>query len=241
VPRGTKEAPRKIGRHSRTRLSRSMAGLSRPVPLCSDLVTCAPIARSKFDAPATPSQLTLARITLRRFWLFRVRSPLLAESRLMSFPAGTEMFQFPACPSPELWYSFRDGQLWAGRVAPFRDLRIIACCQLPGAYRRLPRLSSALVPRHPPCALREFIRSFSFSRVSARNPRKSICSAKLWCYPHLLLPRQRRASQAQRRYAVFKEQAPHPRPAEARPFRMRRFLEIASRCRRNGPRLFSQS
>ena len=27
--------------------------------------------------------------------LVRVRSPLLAESRLMSFPPGTEMFQFP--------------------------------------------------------------------------------------------------------------------------------------------------
>ena len=27
--------------------------------------------------------------------LVRVRSPLLTESRLMSFPRGTEMFQFP--------------------------------------------------------------------------------------------------------------------------------------------------
>ena len=27
--------------------------------------------------------------------LLRFRSPLLAESRLMSFPPGTEMFQFP--------------------------------------------------------------------------------------------------------------------------------------------------
>ena len=27
--------------------------------------------------------------------LVRVRSPLLAESRLMSFPRGNEMFQFP--------------------------------------------------------------------------------------------------------------------------------------------------
>ncbi len=31
-----------------------------------------------------------------RFGLFRVRSPLLAESLLFSLPAGTEMFQFPA-------------------------------------------------------------------------------------------------------------------------------------------------
>ena len=33
---------------------------------------------------------------LKRFGLFRVRSPLLTESLLISFPAGTEMVQFPA-------------------------------------------------------------------------------------------------------------------------------------------------
>ena len=32
---------------------------------------------------------------LVRFGLFRFRSPLLTESRLISFPPGTEMFQFP--------------------------------------------------------------------------------------------------------------------------------------------------
>src|SRR6478609_39184 len=30
-----------------------------------------------------------------RFGLFRVRSPLLTESRFLSLPPGTEMFQFP--------------------------------------------------------------------------------------------------------------------------------------------------
>ncbi len=34
--------------------------------------------------------------------LVRVRSPLLTESRLMSFPPGTEMFQFPGFASPDL-------------------------------------------------------------------------------------------------------------------------------------------
>ena len=37
--------------------------------------------------------------------LVRVRSPLLAESRLMSFPPGTEMFQFPGFASSS--YVFR--------------------------------------------------------------------------------------------------------------------------------------
>ena len=42
------------------------------------------------------------------FRLIRVRSPLLTESRFLSFPPGTEMFQFPglaACP-----YGFRAGR-----------------------------------------------------------------------------------------------------------------------------------
>ncbi len=37
--------------------------------------------------------------------LVRVRSPLLAESRLMSFPPATEMFQFAGFASPP--YEFR--------------------------------------------------------------------------------------------------------------------------------------
>jgi hypothetical protein len=37
--------------------------------------------------------------------LVRVRSPLLAESRLMSFPPATEMFQFAGFASPS--YGFR--------------------------------------------------------------------------------------------------------------------------------------
>ena len=42
-------------------------------------------------------------LTSMRFGLFPFRSPLLGESRLISFPAGTEMFHFPAWASPRLW------------------------------------------------------------------------------------------------------------------------------------------
>ena len=47
------------------------------------------------------------RIPARSFFrrLIRVRSPLLTESLLLSFPVGTEMFQFPTfAPHP---YAFR--------------------------------------------------------------------------------------------------------------------------------------
>jgi hypothetical protein len=70
--------------------------------------------------------------------LVPVRSPLLGESLLMSFPPATEMFQFAGFAS-----ILRSIPL-ARWVAPFGDLRIIGCSPLPEAYRRVPRPSSPL-------------------------------------------------------------------------------------------------
>ena len=44
-----------------------------------------------------------------RFGLIRFRSPLLAESQLMSSPPGTEMFHFPGCGFRTLFDSGPDG------------------------------------------------------------------------------------------------------------------------------------
>ncbi len=41
----------------------------------------------------------------RWFGLFRVRSPLLTESLLISTPPATEMFHFTGCRSEALFYS----------------------------------------------------------------------------------------------------------------------------------------
>ena len=57
---------------------------------------------------------------------------------MISFPPGTEMFQFPGLAP------LRVTDLAAGRVAPFGNPEIIACVQLPQAYRSLPRPSSPL-------------------------------------------------------------------------------------------------
>jgi hypothetical protein len=78
-----------------------------------------------------------------RFGLFPFRSPLLRKSFLLSFPPGTEMFQFPGCPPHRLWI-----HLWVTghdprRVSPFGYLRLDACLRLPVAFRSLPRPSSA--------------------------------------------------------------------------------------------------
>jgi hypothetical protein len=83
--------------------------------------------------------------------LVRVRSPLLAESLLMSFPPATEMFQFAGFASPTYEFSrrspIREGlphsEIRGSTIARISP-RLIAACHV------LHRLS---VPRHPPNAL----------------------------------------------------------------------------------------
>jgi hypothetical protein len=59
---------------------------------------------------------------------------LAATRGILSFPRGTEMFQFPRCPPEGHPPGARP---CAGRVAPFGDPRISGCQRLPGAFRRV--------------------------------------------------------------------------------------------------------
>src|ERR1700752_1768257 len=74
--------------------------------------------------------------------LVRFRSPLLTESRLMSFPPVTEMFQFTGFAS--CTYVFSTGYHARWWVSPFGNRRIKAYSQLPDAYRSVSRPSSPL-------------------------------------------------------------------------------------------------
>ena len=83
--------------------------------------------------------------------LVRVRSPLLTESRLMSFPPATEMFQFAGFAS---WrYVFTPGYRRSGGL-PHSD---ILGSKLTGSSPRLNAACHVLhrlsMPRHPPNAL----------------------------------------------------------------------------------------
>ena len=73
--------------------------------------------------------------------LVRFRSPLLAESRLMSFPPATEMFQFAGFASPPYEFRRRYPRGW---VAPFGYPGINDRSHLPRAFRSVPRPSSPL-------------------------------------------------------------------------------------------------
>src|ERR1700757_4997607 len=72
--------------------------------------------------------------------LVPVRSPLLGESRLISFPPATEMFQFAGFASST--YEFSAGYLLRGGFPHSEIAGSKLVCQLADTYRRLPRPSS---------------------------------------------------------------------------------------------------
>jgi hypothetical protein len=105
----------------------------------------------KIPQPPIRNACMLTRI---RFRLFPVRSPLLRESRLFSFPPGTEMFHFPGFASSALCiqtgitgFSTRLG--FPIRRSPDQSL-VDGSPRLIAATRVLHRL---LAPRHPSRAL----------------------------------------------------------------------------------------
>ena len=98
--------------------------------------------------PTTPM-----RPKLHRFGLFRFRSPLLPESRLISLPPGTEMFHFPGLARTGLCIQPTVPGLFPGGFPHSETPGSQPVCGSPrliAAYRVLHRL---LTPRHPPCAL----------------------------------------------------------------------------------------
>ena len=90
------------------------------------------------SGPTTPHTQPLPGITRVRFGLFRVRSPLLTESRLFSLPAGTEMFHFPAFPPHTLCIQMRVTVHHDGWVSPFGHPRITARLAAPRGLSQPP-------------------------------------------------------------------------------------------------------
>jgi hypothetical protein len=77
-----------------------------------------------------------------RFGLFRVRSPLLSESRFLSFPSGTEMVHFPEFAHSCLCIQQGVLEVCSSGFPHSEISGYNACVRLPGAYRSLPRPSS---------------------------------------------------------------------------------------------------
>ena len=79
-----------------TGLSPALVRLSNRLLLPIEFVTSAAGFGPQMAA-VRPRRRNARMLARRRFRLFPFRSPLLRESRLMSVPAATEMFQFTAC------------------------------------------------------------------------------------------------------------------------------------------------
>ena len=73
-----------------------LPGCHRLWPIVPDRSISKPVGNLPALRPNRPYNPT---VQARWFGLFRVRSPLLAESLLFSLPAGTELVHFPALPS----------------------------------------------------------------------------------------------------------------------------------------------
>ena len=104
---------------------------SCPALLFSNLVphVCFRIQGYHLLWPDFPFRFANSRAITRR--LFRFRSPLLSESRLMSFPPATEMFQFAGFALHAYVFSM---QYPCGWVSPFGHLRIKAHLPAPRSF-----------------------------------------------------------------------------------------------------------
>ena len=103
-----------------------------PALLVSRLVSRAPLhVRGCHPLrPAFPDRSPEVCAKSRR--LIPFRSPLLWESRLISVPPATEMFQFTGFALADLW--IQSAVTLAGRVSPFGHLRINARLPAPRSF-----------------------------------------------------------------------------------------------------------
>jgi hypothetical protein len=105
------------------------------------------------SGPTTPHRQRHQALTPARFRLFPFRSPLLRESLLLSFPRGTEMFQFPRFPLPALCVQAGVPPFFAAVGFPIRtstgQCSVDSSPWLIAVTHVLHRLQA---PRHPPLA-----------------------------------------------------------------------------------------
>ena len=130
-----------MARPTQGTLRRQSAFAYGPVTLCGRPFQIIPLANclvTPMEGPTTP------RWKPPRFGLFPFRSPLLRKSIFLSVPAGTEMFQFSAFATRDLWIQSRS-------VRASRDHHLFD--GFPGLIAVFRALQSLLTPSHPPCAL----------------------------------------------------------------------------------------
>lgn len=92
--------------------------------LSLNFVTAARSRTTWTKRPTTPGRQRVRACTDQVWARIPFRSPLLGESRLISFPRGTEMFQFPRLPSARLCIQRGITPYYQRWVSPFGNPRV---------------------------------------------------------------------------------------------------------------------
>jgi hypothetical protein len=92
--------------------------------LTRSFVTSRPAGRRIKPSPTTPDRQRLPPVTSIEFGLFPFRSPLLRESRFLSFPRATKMFQFARLALPRLCIQQGVRAHYHAWVSPFGNPRV---------------------------------------------------------------------------------------------------------------------
>src|SRR5215211_6798087 len=142
LTRGNKVAAHGARSGSPTGLSPSLAYRSRQLRLAIKFLTPQEPCRAPTIDSYNPNSESAATYHAELVWALPVS--LATTKGMFSFPPATEMFQFAGLPPPGLFDSTRGELDFSSRVSPFGHLRIDVCSRLPGAFRSLPRPSSAL-------------------------------------------------------------------------------------------------
>ena len=123
------------------------------VPLASGFLTPRRTCRSG-RGPLYPPLATPAGLAPKGFGLFRVRSPLLPESLLFSFPVGTEMVHFPTFAPLSLFCSAKGSHGFRHGGFPHSDIPgSKPACGSPRLFAAYHVLRRGHQPRHPPSTL----------------------------------------------------------------------------------------
>ena len=130
--------------------------LFQAVQLAAGLLTLWLYTDARPTTPSPPLRFQISDLRFQRkagFGLFRFRSPLLTESRLLSLPPGTEMVHFPGLARTRLCIQRAVPDFQSGGF-PHSEIpgsKAVSAC--PGLIAGNHVLHRRLAPRHPPYAL----------------------------------------------------------------------------------------
>src|SRR6266567_2173163 len=160
--RRVSRAPRYSGTRVRVRSAFTYMAITfygrlfQVVRLAAGLVTLRFYTDARPTTPSAPLKSQISNLKSQRnagFGLFRFRSPLLAESLLLSFPSGTEMVHFPELARTRLWIQRAVPRFYRGGF-PHSEIPGSKSASLsPRLIAGNHVLHRRLAPRHPPYAL----------------------------------------------------------------------------------------